>query len=289
MSNKTSLRLFIIRLIPVSLHPAILNIANSLSRFFGSQNVQQLMYSPTWKTIQHGPGKGIHLFFDDSGEIGKEMIQGTYDDYFFESIRSEKPEGKTIFDVGAHIGYDSLIFAALVKSKGQVVAFEPNPYNRERLSLHLEHNAPLHTRVQVFEYALSDQEGTAEFLMSSRVDGWASSGSFLDSAHTNLEHSMYEKSLGFQRVQTPITTLDIFCKKNHLKPDIIKIDVEGAEQEVLLGAKKIIATLKPVFYIELHSIFSSFKVTEFLVQHGYTIELLHEEKDGRCFVRAAQK
>jgi FkbM family methyltransferase len=287
MLDRTTARLFVVRLIPVAFHPPILKAANTIANAMGGQRFQQMMFSPTWHVIQRGPGKGTQLFMDNSGGLASEMIQGTYDEYFFEAVKKKKPEGKVIFDVGAHIGYDTLIFAKMVRKKGRVIAFEPNPFNRERLELNLSQNTQLADRVIVHDVALSDTEGIVDFLMTNMVDGWASSGSFLDTAHTNMEHDKYEKELGFQRTKTTVTTIDAYVKKHKVKPDVIKIDVEGAEQEVIRGAMRTLKNTKPVLYIELHSIFSTLQVTQLLTQLKYHFTILKEEKDGRCFIEAA--
>jgi hypothetical protein len=119
------------------------------------------------------------------------------------------------------------------------------------------------------------------------VDCGVSSGSFISDAHT-----YYEKSAAylasFETVDVETFPLDeisalIGCG---IRPDIIKIDVEGAEGSVLEGAVGILNSYKPVILIEIHSIYGMLKTCEILREANYTITLMKEEADGRCFLAA---
>src|SRR4051812_20160676 len=67
-------------------------------------------YTPAWHTITEGPLKGMKLYGDTKDPWQKDMLTGVYDDFFFKYVDSHQLEGKTIFDIGAHIGYSSLYF-----------------------------------------------------------------------------------------------------------------------------------------------------------------------------------
>lgn len=287
MSNKSKFRYFILGCIPPIFYPVILKAVHSLRLIGLSSSVQSMIFAPAWHTIKKGKGRGIKLFIDTStGQIGLDMASGKYDDYFFDLLAQLKPEGKTILDIGAHIGFDTLIFAKQVGKKGKVIAFEPNLFNRKRLELNCAQNPELKKRIEIQDVAVSNTIGTADFLMTDTVDGWTSSGSFLDTAHTHMEHKVYERELGFQRIRVPVLTLDAFVQDQHLVPDILKIDVEGAEYLVLQGAKKVLLKHKPIVFMELHSIFSALLVGGILAQLHYEHNLLNEDKDGRCFIVA---
>ena len=69
-------------------------------------------------------------------------------------------------------------------------------------------------------------------------------------------------------------------------PNLMKIDIEGAEYLALRGAKKIINKFKPILLMEIHSIFNMLEIGKMMTEWQYTTKLLHEEKDGRCFLVA---
>src|SRR5688572_23520723 len=83
-----------------------------------------------------------------------EMAAGCFEPFVYDALRASSLEGSTVWDVGAHIGYHTLGFAALVGPAGRVIAFEPNLQNLERLGQNLARNPQLSARVGVEGYAL---------------------------------------------------------------------------------------------------------------------------------------
>jgi FkbM family methyltransferase len=215
------------------------------------------------------------------------MIIGNHDYFFTDYLKKINLEGKIIFDIGAHIGFDTLFFAKAVGEKGKVYAFEPNTHNKERLDLIIEHNKHLSERIKTFDVAISNKKGTVDFIFTDRVDEGSSSGSFIDDAHTIWEKGIYEREVGFKRTAVKTVPLDeIHGIGITDSPALIKIDVEGAEFLVVEGAKKLLKEKHPILFIEIHSIFNMLKVGADLRDLGYKIELLKEEEDGRCFIVA---
>ncbi len=244
-------------------------------------------FTASWNTIQKGYLQGIKLLVPHSGMF-QEMLDGDYDIFFSNYIQSINLQGKTVFDIGAHIGYDTLLFAKAVGKNGHVIAFEPNTKNRERLEKIVAENKEYSNQIQISDYAISNKEGSEEFIFSDNVDNGTSSGSFMEGSHTFWEKGIYEKNIGFTRTSVKTIPLDSLIRQIALKeaPGLIKIDVEGAEYLVIEGGKDIIQKYKPHLLIEIHSIFNGLKVTEYMKDFNYTIELLKEEKDGRCFISA---
>ena len=83
---------------------------------------------------------------------------------------------------------------------------------------------------------------------------------FFETSHAHERNSIIKDSLArYMRdpntifhVQKPMVTLDHFCEQRALKPDVIKIDVEGMEIDILEGAKKLLSTYKPVLILSVH-------------------------------------
>ncbi|WP_370574400.1 FkbM family methyltransferase [Methanomethylovorans sp.] len=248
-------------------------------------------YKPAWHIIKGGNLKGREIFVDQKdGYWQKEIVDGTQDQYFFNYLAKLHLEGKVILDIGAHVGYHSMNFAQLVGQNGCVYAFEPNIFNLRRFYLNLEKNADLAKRIKIHDFAISDQTGDIEFNFSSNVDDGKSSGSFISGAHTPYQNHVYD-NIGFSKMSVKTISLDelLYSNEATLIPYLLKIDVEGAENLVLEGGYDMIKKYKPLILMEIHSIFNMFKTFEFFMPLGYKIELLHEERDGRCFIAATSE
>ena len=127
-----------------------------------------------------------------------------------------------IFDVGAWIGPYTLLLSKLARS---VVAFEPCPTSRKILEENLERNGV--TNVTVVGLALSDNEGreTIYYYNPYKQDD------ILASSMLN----MVDRGGTGKGLSIPTTTIDAYCERTGVKPDGIKIDVEGYESKVLKG------------------------------------------------------
>jgi FkbM family methyltransferase len=248
------------------------------------------IYTPRWNTLAYAPLKGIQMYFDPTGPWQSKIINNTYDSFLFKRISQLKMEGKIVYDIGAHIGFHSLYFARLVGPKGKVYAFEPNPKNIERLNLIREKNPDIKNIITVCDVAVSNVSGSETFSMSDEVESGRSSGSFIDTADTIWERSAFA-SRGFNEIQVKTVPMDLFKKELPIEdaPDVIKIDVEGAESLVLSGAKNTLLEKKPIIFLEVHSMQNMFDVVSFLTSLSYGLEIINKEQDGRCFIEARPK
>jgi FkbM family methyltransferase len=139
--------------------------------------------------------------------------------------------GSIVFDVGAHAGLYSLLAANRVGSDGHVYAFEPLPQNIDFLNKHLRLNAL--NNVTVISAAVSDSSGIRHFKQA--VDGYVGR---LD-------------DLGELCVST-VRLDDLYMNRQILCPDLVKIDVEGAEYAVLQGAKDLLVRAHPTVFLAIH-------------------------------------
>ena len=213
------------------------------------------------------------------------MSQGTHDPFIYDALQSHPNlAGAIIWDIGAHVGYHTLGFARLVGTEGRVVAFEPSPANRERLALHVKNNPVLQSRITVRPEALSSNDGDTTLYMGSSLEGGDTSGSFIEEAQTPLERSAYH---GFISVPVRQTRGDTLVEKGLIpSPDFMKIDVEGAEFEVLAGCMKLIESKHPVLFIEVHNVTVMHEVETFLFPRGYRTSILESDPHrlSRCFL-----
>lgn len=145
-------------------------------------------------------------------------------------------DGSTVVDVGAHVGLHTLMFSRRVGAAGRVIAVEPSPASVGLLRRHLIWNECMN--VTVIEAAVGHREGVTEF--SYRADPTDPGG---------FANSLAYDGGGLKR-RVSMTTLDAICKG--LLPDVIKIDVEGAELLVLQGAEELLARAAPTLVIAVH-------------------------------------
>jgi FkbM family methyltransferase len=155
---------------------------------------------------------------------------GTYERLFQTIVARHVKVGSVFHDVGANVGFYSLLASALVKD-GTVYAFEPVPKNIYYLKRHLQLNRI--GNVKVFEVAISDQVGTEQFLEEqTRAMGHLS-------------------DQGNYRVRT--STIDALIESGRVAPpDYIKMDIEGAEFKALLGARKCFQRCRPTLFLATH-------------------------------------
>jgi len=256
----------------------------TVNAFFNKPTRDKL---PFWHTIVAGDLAGLKIFANNTGGF-REMINGSYDKFFFDYVKNFDLKGKTVYDIGSHVGFTALYFAKMVGPEGKVIAFEPNEFNARRFKHILSENEELAKRIDVYKIAISKKKGSEDFLFGDDVDGGTSSGSFIDSSHTFWRKEVYEEQIGFVRKTIQTLPLDLLESELSITktPALIKIDVEGAEQLVLEGGRDLIKKNKPILLIEIHSIFSMFEVGRILNELEYATNLLKEESDGRCFIAA---
>jgi FkbM family methyltransferase len=137
--------------------------------------------------------------------------------------------GATVVDVGANIGYFTLTAASRVGRSGRVISVEPNPRAAERLRENVALNG-LHN-VTAIEAAVSSTPGT----MALRLGADSEASSLFDAVHA---------SIGV--VDVLVTTIDkILADQGLTRIDVLKLDVEGAEVDALLGAAQLLSGSHP--------------------------------------------
>lgn len=240
-----------------------------------------------WVEITAGPLQGRQLYLEPDVPAWKAMARGLHEPFVFEALgESEGYESKTVWDIGAFMGYHALAFAALVGPAGHVVTFEPNPHNVERIEMNLSKNPDLAPRVAIIPQALSDQDGQATFLLSRRIETAESSGSHLKGALPPELASVYAS---FEESTVDTVRADTLLGQARVPPpELVKLDVEGAEFLVLAGGTDMLATVRPTLVVEVHHIVTMFHVQQLLASLGYTLTIIHSE-DGvtsRCHILA---
>ena len=144
-------------------------------------------------------------------------------------------EGNCAFDVGANIGALSVAMSRMVGNSGQVHAFEPNARIVEKLRNNLE--ADRATNVEVVPKA-----------------AWKETGRrlpfYCDPSRYSAASSLSRRKGFAEEIQVNTVALDDYCKEHNLIPNSLKLDIEGAEFEALVGAKNLLTQWKPVLVLE---------------------------------------
>ena len=169
-----------------------------------------------------------------------DMLTGNFETETTRLIMNLVRPGSFVIDIGAHVGYYTLISAGLTGLHGKVLAFEPDPTNHELLTRNIELN--LFHNVTVVKKAVSNQSGTGTLFQTKLDTG---------------RHSTYKHDIPLSgSVDIETVSLDeILGEQGNPKVDLIKIDVEGAEMDVWHGMSQLLAgDTVPKIIIEYHPI-----------------------------------
>ncbi len=161
---------------------------------------------------------------------------GTYEPDVVATLQRIVLPGMIVFDIGAHAGFFTLLLSRLVGPSGAVLAFEPLPANFRVLSENLALNSCSNARA--IQSAVSDSSG-ALLLSVPDPDSWLLAAPSLP-GETGPS------------LQVPSISIDDFVAQSAAPPDLLKIDIEGAELSVLHGAARTLAASHPSLLVELH-------------------------------------
>jgi FkbM family methyltransferase len=192
-----------------------------------------LFKDKTCVQVRRGPLAGctIHARFDERVAYGI----GTYEPEVAAAFQPHATDGAVVYDVGAHIGFFTMIAS---KSGARVIAFEANPANVDLLRVNVQENG--FRDVTINAMAVSDHSGTLTFA----TYGYSLVGSIAE------VHSAADAIL----IEVPCVSLDDFVRDGSSPaPTVVKLDVEGAEGLVIRGALQVLRNHRPVLIVEMHS------------------------------------
>lgn len=172
-------------------------------------------------------------------QVDKDLWLGTYEPDVAAAVRRLAPAGSTAYDLGANLGYTSLLLAGAVGPEGRVLAFEPFPENVRRLREAVALNGLEH-RVEVIETAVGDRDGRGTF----KVHPSGSMGRLTERG---------SDPAGAPTVEVDVVRLDSFVtNRGAPAPLLVKIDLEGGEVAALRGMPHLLRESQPILLIELH-------------------------------------
>lgn len=200
---------------------------------------------------------------------------GTYEPELAEAARVFLEPGMTVYDVGANIGYVSLLLAHHVRPNGKVFAFEALPANVERIRRNVALNA-LENRITLIEAAVAERGGEITFFVHESVGMGKAAGS------AGRCEEQYQA-----QIKVPALSLDEFVyEQGNPPPDAVKMDIEGGEVLALPGMKRILSEHHPLLFLELHGPESEQAAWRALTAAGYT---LHEMSPDYPIIATPEK
>lgn len=179
--------------------------------------------------------------------------EAEYEPETFRFFRDHLKPGNTVLDIGGHIGLFAVVTAHLVGAEGRVFTFEPTPFTRSVLTEVVELNG-CSGIVEVRGEAVSARSGETVFF---------DTGETISNAN-----SLVRTELSKTEIPIKLISVDDFVRERSITVDCIKIDVEGAELDVLRGANETFINQRPVARLGLHP--------SFIAQNGQSLDEIWE-------------
>lgn len=188
--------------------------------------------------------RGHRLFLDPNDNLGLDFYNDKELNRFeIETAEKFIQKGDTVIDVGANVGFFTLIFARAAGREGKIFAFEPEPHNLSLLKKNIEANN--YKNITIVDKAVGEKSEKVKLFLSDfnvgdhriydpyeKTARWKNSGVEYD--------RLSQKGARRQSVETEIVVLDDYFSDYKGPVDFVKIDVQGAEGGVVKGMKGII-------------------------------------------------
>lgn len=248
---------FTSRMIPVRLKQRIYRFtwaANGIRTLLNRSLPREL----TEVEITAGAAAGMRMRLDLQQE--KDYWLGTYEPDLQRSIQECVKPGWVAYDLGANVGYVTLMLARQTGANGRVVALEPLPENLTRLRENIALNN-LDERITVLPFAVVDSPGKTIFWLGPSDDMGKAQGS---AGRSNVS---YQSSIEVEGV-----TIDQLVFEDHYPlPQVIKMDIEGGEVLALQGMQRTLGEAHPLVFLELHGEESARLAWQVFGQYGYRL------------------
>ena len=225
---------------------------------------------------RHAGGR-FNLPATDSSLNRALLLRGAYEPEATAVFRQALAPGMTVFDVGANIGYYTVLADDVVGVNGLVCAFEPDPRNVAVLEANLRLRPG--SKVMIARQAVGATEGSLQFFLNGA--DWSVNSMALDNAVVT------DPGAAYVAATVPCTTLDGFVRQHALPPpDVIKIDVQGAEMLVFAGATEVLSKPTLKLFLEFWPYGLEQLGTEpadllhFLLAHGFILRTIDRRTDA---------
>lgn len=212
--------------------------------------VKDLAYK-TIDAITLGKGVNRHIGGEEIRFPPKwsRYYEAEYEPETFDFFHEHLKPGDTVLDIGGHIGLFAITTAKLVGPTGKVFTFEPTPFTRNVLQEVVDLNE-CSDIVEVRGEAVSSKRGETVF--------------FDTGEEVSNANSLVRSELSKREIPITLISVDEFVRERNIQIDCIKIDVEGAELDVMRGSRETFTKQRPVARLGLHP--------EFVAKNGQSLE-----------------
>ena len=205
------------------------------------------------RKVMRGPLKGTNFYVAPSMGLTYVLNIG---DLNWAFLRSKVSEGSVVWDIGANRGQMGLFFSKVVGTTGKTYCFEPMLNLVEELRRNIRINDI--ENLEVHPFAISEKSGKSKFSFS---DKHSTQGKL-----SNVEASYEVDHASYVEVET--RTADELLARGFRRPNLLKIDVEGAARLVFEGATELLRQF-PDIYLELHGPEEQKAIGDHLLLRGY--------------------
>jgi FkbM family methyltransferase len=199
------------------LHHKLSYRLHKLLPMFGIAGIQKV-------PVLEMPARFMYVRAEDGGVAHQLIMYRQYEPYESKLVREYLKPGMTVYNIGANLGYYTLLASECVGPHGSVYAFEPAPENFELLKRTATENKL--ANVELFPSAVGATSGAATLSLS----------------RTNSGDHQLQMVVTRDHIVVDVISIDAFVSEGHAPPDAIIMDVQGAEFDVLKGAFELLAS-----------------------------------------------
>ena len=279
------------RVLPPSLLELLLNSEGKVNRFARLGLIKRDV------TVRHGVASGLKF---NAGAYNPDTAIGTYEMPVQEILSQYLKPGDIFYDLGANVGFFTILAAKILSPAGKVYAFEPEAENAATLRRNVELNNFAH--ITVIEKAVSKTTGVEKLWLKEYCGSHtlASPITKFDpkqciTVNTVSTDDLLQKKAvelpAFLKIKECITVNtvsidDLLEQKAIEPPTFVKIDVEGAEIDVLYGMSQTIQKWQPIIIYEVDDekkeglLNKQKEINDFLLPYGYEIKSLAQSYSG---------
>ena len=238
------------------------NVNNYMISRFGLDYVEE--------TINNGPIKGMKFIAAKRVSYSKWFWNGTFEKEMCILLRKSISLYDICYDIGANLGYHALLMSDTAVD-GHVYAFEPIPNVYNILKKNIDCNCK--QNVTIVKKAVTCEVGKIQLGLDTTIDQAAQN--FL---------TKEENRNMCENIECDCTTLDRFVEAGNRPPSLIKLDVEGAEVDVLKGGRNVLMRYHPIIFCEVHGRAAADEVYKILCEYGYELFVVHNGVAPICSI-----